>query len=110
MVADPTRIPDALIDGFIRRINKPFAKTAFQRTLENSATTQIGIDRLKKISNIPTLILWGSQDMVIPTDHSGIFKDSIQKSSLKIIEDSGHAPFAEKPNEVSKILKNFLIT
>lgn len=109
MVADPKRIPTQLVDGFIRRINMPNAKHAFESTLVNSATTQIGLDRLRKITSIPTLILWGVHDNVIPLEHSKFFKDCISDSRLEIIEDAGHAPFAEKPDQVSQLLKNFLL-
>lgn len=107
MVADPKRIPTQLVDGFIRRINMPNALHAFESTLQNSATTQIGLDRLQKI-NIPTLIVWGVHDKVIPLEHSEFFKQNIADSKLEIIEDAGHAPFAEKPDRVSKLLKDFL--
>ena len=108
MVADPVRIPDVLVDGFIRRINMPHAKHAFESTLKNSATTQVGLERLKQI-NIPTLIIWGIHDKVIPLDHSKFFKDSIVNSKLEIIDDAGHAPFAEKPTLVTKLLQEFLL-
>jgi pimeloyl-ACP methyl ester carboxylesterase len=109
MVADPSRIPSQLVDGFIRRINMPNAKHAFKSTLENSTKTQIGLDRLRQINSIPTLILWGVHDKVIPLEHSKFFKESIANSRLEIIDDAGHAPFAEKPNQVCEILKNFLV-
>jgi pimeloyl-ACP methyl ester carboxylesterase len=109
MVADPSRITSQLVDGFIRRINMPNAKHAFKSTLANSAKTQIGLDRLRQINNIPTLILWGVQDKVIPLGHSKFFNDSIVNSRLEIIDDAGHAPFTEKPDQVCDILKNFLI-
>jgi pimeloyl-ACP methyl ester carboxylesterase len=109
MVADPKRIPAPLVDGFIRRINMPNALHAFQSTLQNSATTQIGLERLKKINSIPTLILWGVHDYVIPLEHSEFFKENINDSRLEIIQDAGHAPFAEKPEQVSKLLRDFLI-
>lgn len=108
MVADPSRVPTLLVDGFIRRINMPNAKHAFESTLAYSTSTQIGLDRLRLIK-IPTLILWGVHDKVIPLEHSGFFKDTIHDSQLEIIDDAGHAPFAEKPDQVSEILKNFLI-
>ena len=108
MVADPARIPTALVDGFIRRINMPHAKHAFESTLKNSTTTQIGMNRLAKIS-IPTLIIWGIHDNVIPLEHSNFFKNSIGNSKLEIIDDAGHAPFAEKPTLVCKLLQNFLL-
>ena len=108
MVADPVRIPDALVDGFIRRIGMPNAKHAFESTLKHSTTTQVGLERLQKI-NIPTLIIWGVHDKVIPLEHSKFFKDSIADSRLEIIDDAGHAPFAEKPQFVCKLLKEFLL-
>lgn len=109
MVADPKRIPQQLVDGFIRRINMPNAKHAFKSTLVNSATTQIGLERLRKINTIPTLILWGIHDKVIPLEHSKFFNESIDDSILEIIEDAGHAPFAEKPDQVCRLLKKFLV-
>jgi len=109
MVADPSRIPSQLVDGFIRRINMPNAKHAFESTLTNSTTTQIGLNRLRQISNIPTLILWGVHDKVIPLEHSKFFKDTISGSRLEVIDDAGHAPFAEKPNQVYELLRNFLL-
>ena len=109
MVADPSRIPYHLVDGFIRRINMPNAKHAFESTLANSATTQIGLNRLRQINNIPTLILWGVHDKVIPLEHSKFFKDAITDSRLEVIDDAGHAPFAEKPNQVCELLRNFLL-
>jgi len=108
MVAAPTRIPSKLVEGFIARINLPNAKYAFKSTLENSANTQIGLGRLKLIEDIPTLILWGSEDKVIPPEHSRLFKEGIANSQIEIIPDAGHAPFAEKPDQVCKILRNFL--
>jgi len=108
MVADPARIPSKLVDGFIARINSPNAKYAFKSTLQNSANTQIGLERLELIEDIPTLILWGTKDKVIPTNHSELFKEAIMNSRIEIIQDAGHAPFAEKPDQVCEILRNFL--
>ena len=108
MVADPARIPSKLVDGFIARINSPNAKYAFKSTLQNSANTQIGLERLELIEDIPTLIIWGIKDKVIPTNHSEFFKEAIKNSRIEIIQDAGHAPFAEKPDQVCEILRNFL--
>ena len=108
MVAVPDRIPTALVDGFIRRINMNHSKHAFESTLKNSVNTQIGLHRLGKIS-IPTLIIWGIHDAVIPLEHSHFFKNSIANSKLEIIDDAGHAPFAEKPTIVCKLLQDFLL-
>lgn len=111
LVADPIRIPDILVNGFIYRINQPGAKHAFKSAFDNSVYNQIGVDALKQIgdSKVPTLIIWGMQDRLIPLEYSRVFQESISGSSVVIVEDAGHAPFAEKPAIVCELLHRFLI-
>ena len=111
LVADPIRIADALVDGFIYRINQPGAKRAFKSAFDNSVNGQIGVGRLKRIDTgkTPTLIIWGSHDKLIPLEYSKIFQDAIVGSKLEIVEDAGHAPFAEKPAIVFQLLQKFLL-
>ncbi len=110
MVANPLLVSDVLVHGFIDRINRPGSKYAFESSLRNSANTQIGINNLNRISEkgIPTLILWGMHDKVIPTQHSQIFKEAIKGSTVTMIPNTGHAPFTEKPALVCEYLHNFL--
>jgi 2-hydroxy-6-oxonona-2,4-dienedioate hydrolase len=110
MVANPLLISDVLVQGFIDRINKPNSKYAFESSLRNSANTQIGIKNLNKIGEkgIPTLIIWGMHDKVIPTQHSHIFREAIKDSTVIIIPRTGHAPFTEKPALVCEYLHKFL--
>ncbi|NND86934.1 MAG: alpha/beta hydrolase, partial [Nitrosopumilus sp.] len=53
--------------------------------------------------------IWGRHDSVIPLGHSEFFRDCIGNSQLKVIDDAGHAPFAEKPIQVCKLLREFLL-
>jgi 2-hydroxy-6-oxonona-2,4-dienedioate hydrolase len=111
LVADPIRIPDALVDGFIYRItNLQGAKHAFKSAFDNSVYTKIGVERLKQINEnkIPPLIIWGRQDRLIPLHYFKIFQEAIRDSQAIIVEDAGHAPFAEKPAIVYEILRTFL--
>jgi pimeloyl-ACP methyl ester carboxylesterase len=110
LVADRIRIPEILVDGFIYRIQQPNAKAAFKLAFENSTRTQIGTDKLKQISdnNIPTLIMWGMQDKLIPVEHCFAFERAIRNSRSIIINDAGHAPFAEKPAIFCELLHEFL--
>ena len=110
MVANPLLVSDVFVQGFIDRINRPGSKYAFESSLRNSANTQIGINNLNRISEkgIPTLILWGMHDKVIPTQHSQIFKEAIKGSTVTLIPNTGHAPFTEKPALVCEYLHKFL--
>lgn len=110
LVANSIRIPDVLVDGFIQRIQQPNAQLAFKSAYDNSTSTQIGIKRLKLIgqNSIPTLIIWGSEDRLIPPKYCQIFKEGIRNSLAVMVKDAGHAPFAEKPAVVCELLHNFL--
>jgi pimeloyl-ACP methyl ester carboxylesterase len=108
MVAVPSRIPEILVDGFIYRMGFPGAKNAFRLAYENSVNTQIGEERLQKISGIKTMIVWGKEDRLIPLDYHSTFHRAIDSSVLKVIDDAGHAPFAEKPALTCELVRSFL--
>jgi 2-hydroxy-6-oxonona-2,4-dienedioate hydrolase len=110
LAAQSWRVLPVLVDVFTKRINMPGAKDAFESAYHNSTRTQIGLDRLRKIDDVPTLIIWGKNDTLIPLEHSNLFKQTIKNASLEIVEDAGHAPFAEKPAIVCEILREFLIS
>lgn len=107
LVAQSWRVIPALIDSFMKRMDLPGARHAFESAFYNSTTTQIGLERLKLIEAIPTLIIWGKKDNLIPTEHSKLFKEVLKNADLEIIEDAGHAPFSEKPAIVCEILHTF---
>lgn len=54
------------------------------------------------------MIVWGMQDNLIPLRYFRTFQEAIRGSEVVIVEDAGHAPFAEKPAVVSEILRQFL--
>jgi len=108
LAAQRWRVFPILIDVFIKRINMPGAKHAFGSAFHNSTTTQIGLDRLRKLQNVRTLIIWGRCDSLIPLKYSKPFTETIRNAYFEIIEDAGHAPFAEKPSIVCEILREFL--
>jgi pimeloyl-ACP methyl ester carboxylesterase len=111
LVADPLRIPDLLVKGFIYRISQPGAKHAFKSAFDNSVCIKIGTERLEQIgqTKIPTLIIWGRQDRLIPLNYFRAFQEAIPGSNVVIVEDAGHAPFAEKPAVVCELLHRFML-
>lgn len=108
LVANPSRIPEVLVDGFIYRMNLPGAKNAFKLAYENSVNSQIGLERLGEISGIKTLIMWGKEDRLIPLEYHEVFHSTIKGSTVALVEDAGHAPFAEKPAVACEIIHRFL--
>lgn len=64
-------------------------------------------EHLKDI-NIPTLIIWGKDDKVIPENNADYMHSIIKDSKLVVIPDSGHAPAIEWPDVYLKVVLAFL--
>ena len=57
----------------------------------------------------PTLILWGRLDAIIPVECGELFQRALPNSTLRIIENCGHSPAVEKPEEFLNLVTEFLI-
>ena len=56
----------------------------------------------------PTLIVWGKQDAIIPVECSEIYQRAIPNATLKVIDNCGHSPAIEKPQEFVSTVTEFL--
>ncbi|MDQ3929381.1 MAG: alpha/beta fold hydrolase [Chloroflexota bacterium] len=67
-----------------------------------------GISRSLKSLAIPTLIIWGSRDRVVPLEHGAFMAKHIQGARLVIMRGAGHMPFYQKPEEFNRLVLTFL--
>lgn len=54
------------------------------------------------------LVLWGSNDLTIPFEHSFDLRAALPKVEFHVIKNTGHIPHYEKPDEVNPLLLKFL--
>jgi len=64
-------------------------------------------DRLEEIE-IPTMIVWGTEDWVIPSAAALSYNRRIPRSRLEVFEDTGHVPQMERPARFNALLDDFL--
>ncbi len=57
---------------------------------------------------LPTLLIWGNNDIITPPFVGEEFHKLIPNSELHFIDKCGHAPMMEVPEEFNEILGNFL--
>lgn len=57
---------------------------------------------------VPTLIVWGAQDKVIPLPHAHIGHKMMANSQLHIFNQCGHVPQIEKAEEFNRLVTDFL--
>jgi pimeloyl-ACP methyl ester carboxylesterase len=89
-------------------------RKAFVRTMrgviEPSGQTVNASDRLYLAAHVPTMIVWGDQDGIIPVAHAHAAHELIPTSRLEILEGIGHFPHAEQPEIFADLLIDFLET
>ncbi len=57
---------------------------------------------------IPTLLFWGKDDRTVPFEHNADLRAAIPQAEFHAIDNCGHIPHYEKPDEVNPILLEFL--
>jgi len=63
---------------------------------------------LRRLSALPTLIVWGEQDPIVPLSAAEVYHESIEGSRLVILENCGHHPEIEKSEEFVRLVQGFL--
>lgn len=64
-------------------------------------------DRVSEVS-IPTLVIWGENDRVLPKNDADKFKNDIPDAQFVRIMGAGHSPHIEKPQDVADAMAQFL--
>ncbi|THB69931.1 MAG: alpha/beta hydrolase [Gammaproteobacteria bacterium] len=64
--------------------------------------------RLKEI-DCPTLLIAGEKDVIKPPSFSELMVRNIPGSQMRVLKDAGHALINERPQELGKMVKDFLL-
>jgi pimeloyl-ACP methyl ester carboxylesterase len=103
---DPAKVTPELIDRYFDMTTRAGNRLALGQRM---AQTQPG-DLAQRVPEIkvPTLILWGGRDRLIPPVQGDRFHREIAGSRLALFEDLGHVPQEEDPAQTVAALKAFL--
>ncbi len=90
------------------------SRRAFIRTMRSvidpGGQSVSAADRLYLAAHMPTLIVWGDRDRIIPLDHAYVAHEAIPNSRLEVMHGVGHYPQGEEPIRFVEILRDFLRT
>ena len=106
MAYDPMTVTESTVRDFVNRMRLPNAKYAFMSTLLGIRDSPKLRGRLSEV-NVPTLLVWGDNDNMIPLQYSNGFQE-IPDNELVIINKCGHTPYVEKPEEFTDVALKFL--
>ncbi len=107
MFYDPRTAESYLAQGVLH--NSLDETSQFMTTLEK-VRPHVPLDLTAELPSllVPTLILWGQNDQIIPVSYAHEFARLIPNASLRIIQNCGHLPQIEKPEESHVIIAQFL--
>src|SRR3954453_4480462 len=101
-IRHPTRIRTELLYEITRGSGRPGFVDALRAIMDYDFR-----DRLPEIG-CPTLIVWGTDDMLVPESDAGEFERLISRSRKVVFEDTGHMAMIERPHTFNDCLMEFL--
>jgi len=107
MEASGDDVEDEIVNGFVERMRLPNAKLAFMSTVLGLKNSELITLKLPSIL-VPTLIIWGSNDPVIPINYADDFVSSIQDCRFFRMDDCGHTPYVQDPTVFASKVLEFL--
>ncbi|WP_351088588.1 alpha/beta hydrolase [Shewanella sp. S1-49-MNA-CIBAN-0167] len=103
---NPDLVSDELVDRYyelsLRQGNRDALTARFKQTLPG-----LLMDKINTI-DVPTLIIWGAKDKLIPPKYGTQFNHDIANSELVVFDELGHVPHEEDPQSTVLIVKQFL--
>jgi 3-oxoadipate enol-lactonase len=97
--------PD-LVEGALRMMRKMSPEDVAQ-VQRGMAVRPDSMDTLKTI-NVPTLLVTGEEDILTGVNEAELMRQHISGSQLRVIPKAGHYSPWERPEEVSRLLRQFL--
>ncbi|HRH92343.1 MAG TPA: alpha/beta hydrolase, partial [Agitococcus sp.] len=103
--ADPNKVSSELVDRYydltLREGNRQALVDRFKQISANDS------EKVKQLT-MPTLILWGKQDQLIPVEYAQHFQQDIKGSQLVVFDNLGHVPHEEDPQQTVSAVMKFL--
>lgn len=102
-------IPQKSIDYAAKYLACPLAKYAYLKTVNQLIPDDLEkMEKRYKEISIPTLILWGKNDVSIPVYTAYRLHRDIKGSHLRIFPNVGHMPQEEVPHKVNQEILKFM--
>jgi len=102
-------IPKESVEKSAELIDMPNAKYAYKQTVDYIVPDDIAkIEKEYKDIKIPTLIIWGKDDISIPYRFGQRLHHDIPNSRFLLLEKVGHMPQEEAPDKVIDAIEEFM--
>jgi pimeloyl-ACP methyl ester carboxylesterase len=102
---------DELASGFAS-LSDGEARQAFLHTvravIDTGGQRVDASDRLYLAAGVPSLLIWGDRDRIIPVDHGYAAHERMPGSRLEVFPGAGHFPHRDDPHRFVSVLRDFM--
>lgn len=97
-IVNKEKIKPEMLNAHYSMLNKEGTINFFIELLFNKYEPQI-----EKLANldVPTLIIWGQKDKIIPVSHAYKFKSALKNGKVVLYDNVGHYPQIEKTEDLA---------
>jgi len=103
---DDSRVTDERLEEYLGPMGRPGARAASRRLLAGARS--FGLPGLVRQVKAPTLVIWGANDAWIPPADADQFVRDIPGARKVVLPECGHVPQEERPEEVARLILQFL--
>jgi pimeloyl-ACP methyl ester carboxylesterase len=90
----------------------PHARHAFIHTARSIIDIEgqrvSATDRLYLSAEVPSLLIWGERDPIIPVSHAHTAHELMPGSRLEVFPNAGHFPYRDDPHRFVAVLREFI--
>jgi len=108
---DQSKATPKIVEEHYQHFCRPGARQAYLAVIRNGiglyGQRYLLLDRLPQI-HVPTLIVWGAEDRLLPVSHAHAAAARLPHSRLHVLPECGHCPQMEKPEEFNRLVLDFL--
>lgn len=104
-----SKISQELIRQYAEAMRLPGARESLVSIARNFCIPDVPAFQLElRKRKLPTLILWGAEDRILPLDEAGKFRECLVNAKLVVLPECGHSPQEEMPEETAAAITEFL--
>ena len=105
-ISNDAQVTDQMVDRYWELLRLPGNRRAAGLLALADREPEYG-QRLGELT-LPTLVLWGEEDFVVPLHNAKTFNDLIPDSELQVFKGVGHLAMEEVPDLTAAALDSFL--
>lgn len=103
---DPSRVSETLVERYFELALREGNRRALRLRMDQ-LETGAHAERLKTLA-LPTLVLWGGRDRLVPPGNAERFASDIRGAQLVMFDTLGHMPQEEDPARTAAAVARFL--